>query len=96
MQPSGPQFAQRDTGRHIAPADVARVGGCMGAWACAADRRSVGPVGHYARFDAILDEGIRPIAKKHDHGDSDAAFGWSFLKEARLHRDMSCKPVKAE
>jgi hypothetical protein len=30
------------------------------------------------------------------HGDSDHAFGWSWLKEAQLFRQHRCAPVAAE
>ncbi|OYX25890.1 MAG: hypothetical protein B7Z10_04905 [Rhodobacterales bacterium 32-66-7] len=30
------------------------------------------------------------------HGDSDAAFGWSYLKEAQLWKTHACAPVAAE
>lgn len=50
------------------------------------------PEGHEPTLDEALE---RLDAKKRD-GDSDAAFGWSWLKEATLHETKSCAPVAAE
>jgi hypothetical protein len=30
------------------------------------------------------------------HGDSDHAFGWSWLKDAKLFRQHQCNPLAAE
>lgn len=43
-----------------------------------------------------LDEARERLAYKDKHGDSDHAFGWSYLKEAALFREKSCRPTAAE
>lgn len=43
-----------------------------------------------------LDEAQRRLAYKEKHGDSDYAFGWSYLKEAQLHVTKSCAPIGTE
>ena len=43
-----------------------------------------------------LDEALERLAYKQEHGDSDQAFGWSYIKEAKLFREKSCRPVAAE
>ncbi|WP_226553144.1 DUF3291 domain-containing protein [Celeribacter naphthalenivorans] len=43
-----------------------------------------------------LDEALERLATKEKHGDSDQAFGWSYIKEARLFREKSCRPIAAE
>jgi len=50
------------------------------------------PAGH--RPD--LDEALARLRHLRDHGDSDHAFGWSYLKEARLWREHACTGVAAE
>ncbi|ABV93061.1 conserved hypothetical protein [Dinoroseobacter shibae DFL 12 = DSM 16493] len=50
------------------------------------------PAGHRPS----LDEALARLAHLETHGDSDHAFGWSYLKEARLWKDHSCAPVAAE
>jgi Domain of unknown function (DUF3291) len=49
------------------------------------------PAGHRP----TLDEALERLAHKERHGDSDHAFGWSFLPEARLWRDRGCAPKAA-
>jgi hypothetical protein len=39
-----------------------------------------------------LDEALERLAYKEKHGDSDYAFGWSYLKEAQLHVTKACAP----
>jgi hypothetical protein len=43
-----------------------------------------------------LDEALERLAYKQKHGDSDHAFGWSYLKEAQLHMTKSCAPTSQE
>ena len=50
------------------------------------------PVGH--RPD--LDEGLGRLEHLRIHGDTDHAFGWSHLEEARAWRDARCEAVAAE
>ena len=42
-----------------------------------------------------LDQALERLEYLRDHGDSDHAFGWAFLKEARLWRDKSCNGAAA-
>lgn len=50
------------------------------------------PVGHRP----TLDEGLARLEMLRDNGPSDAAFGWAWLKEARLWQDRACTPRAAE
>lgn len=50
------------------------------------------PEGHRPSLDAALGR----LDHLKTHGDSDHAFGWSYLKEARLWEDHRCAPVAAE
>ena len=50
------------------------------------------PAGHRP----TLDEGLARLAHLQDHGDTDHAFGWSHVKEARLWRDHGCARAAAE
>ena len=43
-----------------------------------------------------LEEALERLAHLRAHGDSEAAFGWPFLKEAQLWRDRGCEGVAAE
>lgn len=43
-----------------------------------------------------LAEAMERLAYKQEHGDSDHAFGWSYIKEATLFREKSCRPIAAE
>lgn len=43
-----------------------------------------------------LDEALVRLDHLKTHGDSDHAFGWSYLKEARLWQTHICAPVAAE
>jgi hypothetical protein len=43
-----------------------------------------------------LDEANKRLAYKDKHGDSDYAFGWSYLKEAQLHVTNACAPQTME
>jgi len=43
-----------------------------------------------------LDEALERLAYKDTHGDSDHAFGWSYLTEATLFKTKSCRPIAAE
>lgn len=49
------------------------------------------PAGHRP----TLDEGLARLDLLQRHGNSDEAFGWSWLKEARLYRERACR-VAAE
>lgn len=44
------------------------------------------PAGHRP----TLDEGLARLEHARAHGDSDHAFGWKWLKEARLYKDRAC------
>jgi uncharacterized protein DUF3291 len=50
------------------------------------------PKGHYP----TLDEGLERLEYLKVHGSSDHAFGWNWLKEARMHRNHACGQVAAE
>ena len=50
------------------------------------------PCGHRP----TLDEGLARLAHKDEHGDSDHAFGWSYLKEAQLWNTKACQARTAE
>lgn len=43
-----------------------------------------------------LDEARARLAHKQAHGDSDHAFGWSYLQDARLWREARCGHMAAE
>lgn len=43
-----------------------------------------------------LDEALARLAHKEEHGDSDHAFGWSYLKEAKLWQSHGCTQMAAE
>lgn len=43
-----------------------------------------------------LDEALERLDHLNTHGDSDHAFGWSYLKEARMWKTHACAPVAAE
>ena len=48
--------------------------------------------GHRPSFD----EALARLANLREHGDSDHAFGWAFLSEARLWQEDGCANVAAE
>ncbi|MBL4927252.1 DUF3291 domain-containing protein [Fuscibacter oryzae] len=48
------------------------------------------------RHRPTLDEALERLADLQANGDSDRAFGWSYLKEARLWKDHGCTQVAAE
>lgn len=50
------------------------------------------PAGHRP----TLDEGLARLAQKQAHGDTDHAFGWSYLNDARLWKTHACAQVAAE
>ena len=50
------------------------------------------PDGH----QPTLDEALARLAHLEEHGDSDHAFGWSYLKDASKWKDNRCAPVAAE
>jgi Domain of unknown function (DUF3291). len=41
-----------------------------------------------------LAEAMERLAYKQEHGDSDHAFGWSYLKQATLFMTKSCRPAQ--
>jgi hypothetical protein len=45
------------------------------------------PVGHRP----TLDEGLARLELRERNGDSDEAFGWSWLREAKMHKTHSCR-----
>lgn len=50
------------------------------------------PAGHRP----TLDEALERLAHLKTAGESDHAFGWSYLKEARLYRTRQCNTIAAE
>ena len=50
------------------------------------------PVGH----EPTLDEASARLAQKQTTGDSDQAFGWSYLKDAQAWKTHGCTQVAAE
>lgn len=44
------------------------------------------PEGH----EPTLEEALAKLAHRQEHGDSDAAFGWDWLKETQLHKTHAC------
>ena len=50
------------------------------------------PVGH----QPTLDEALAKLALKQNNGDSDQAFGWSYLKDAQAWRTHGCAQMAAE
>jgi Domain of unknown function (DUF3291) len=50
------------------------------------------PAGHRP----TLAEALEKLARREAQGDSDDAFGWAYLKEARLWRNHGCTQVAAE
>ncbi|MGH1368825.1 MAG: DUF3291 domain-containing protein [Maritimibacter sp.] len=50
------------------------------------------PAGH----KPTLEEALEKLALKTEQGDSEEAFGWAFLEDAKLHRALGCAPVAAE
>ena len=50
------------------------------------------PAGHRP----TLDEALTRLEHLRAHGDSDQAFGWKWLKEARLWKSHGCWQVAAE
>jgi hypothetical protein len=50
------------------------------------------PAGH----QPTLDEALARLAHVQAHGDSDHAFGWSYLNEAQLWKSHRCTQVAAE
>jgi hypothetical protein len=43
-----------------------------------------------------LDEALAKLAQRESNGDTDAAFGWAYLTEARLWQSHGCTQVAAE
>ncbi|AXI55345.1 hypothetical protein SuNHUV7_28530 (plasmid) [Pseudoseohaeicola sp. NH-UV-7] len=50
------------------------------------------PAGHCP----TLEEALEKLDHLRTHGDSDAAFGWSYLEQATAWRTHGCSPVAAE
>lgn len=50
------------------------------------------PKGH----ESTLDEALERLEHLKANGDSDHAFGWSYLKEAKMWQEHRCTPVAAE
>ena len=50
------------------------------------------PAGHRP----TLEEALERLEHLRVHGDSEQAFGWKWLKEARLYQTRQCTPVAAE
>ena len=42
-----------------------------------------------------LDEALERLAAREREGDSDFAFGWDWLRDAKMHRTHSCRPSAA-
>lgn len=49
------------------------------------------PAGHRP----TLEEGLARLELRQRNGDSDEAFGWEWLREAKMHRTHSCRPSVA-
>jgi hypothetical protein len=49
------------------------------------------PAGHRP----TLDEALERLEMRRTGGDSDAAFGWDWLKAAKMHRTHACAPATA-
>ena len=49
------------------------------------------PAGH----KPTLEEALAKLEHRERNGDSDEAFGWSWLKEAKMHKTHSCRPSAA-
>ena len=49
------------------------------------------PVGH----EPTIEEALARLAHRKTHGDSDEAFGWSWLREAKLYQKHACGPSAA-
>ena len=45
---------------------------------------------------SLGEEALERVAHREQHGDSDHAFGWSWLKEATLWRGKGCSHMAAE
>ncbi len=45
------------------------------------------PVGH----NPTLEDALKRLDARREHGDSENAFGWDYLKQAKLHKTHSCK-----
>ena len=45
------------------------------------------PEGH----EPTLDEALAKLKHRQDHGDSDEAFGWDWLKDAQMHKTHGCR-----
>lgn len=43
-----------------------------------------------------LDEGLSRLQHRADHGNTDEAFGWDYLGDAKMWRTHGCAPVAAE
>ncbi|WP_138469675.1 DUF3291 domain-containing protein [Poseidonocella sp. HB161398] len=50
------------------------------------------PAGHRP----TLEEALARLAHLEEHGNTDHAFGWSHLKQARLWKTKACTPIAAE
>jgi hypothetical protein len=50
------------------------------------------PAGHRP----TLDEALARLDHLREHGDSDHAFGWAWLQDAKLWKSHGCAPVAAE
>ncbi|MAN46701.1 MAG: hypothetical protein CMF04_10970 [Hyphomonas sp.] len=42
-----------------------------------------------------LDEALERLAARQSDGDSDFAFGWDWLRDAKMHRTHACRPSAA-
>ena len=50
------------------------------------------PAGHRP----TLEEALERLEHLRVHGDSDEAFGWSYLKDAKAYRQHQCNRIAAE
>ena len=50
------------------------------------------PIGH----QPTLDEALAKLSHKQENGDSETAFGWSYLKEAQAWKTHACTQAAAE
>ena len=47
------------------------------------------PEGH----EPTLEEALERLEMRRKNGDTDEAFGWDYLKEAKMHRTHGCRPA---
>ncbi|MDJ0761139.1 MAG: DUF3291 domain-containing protein [Woeseiaceae bacterium] len=48
------------------------------------------PIGH----QPTLEEGLARLRMRREQGDSDEAFGWSYLRDANMHKTYACSAAR--